>query len=460
MKEKLGRTTLYALNLIKDEYQFADNDEEAVWSRVASQHRGRPWVVGFSGGKDSTAMLVLVWWAMQELREEGHILRRKVYVTCNDTLVENPVIASYVNGVLRAIAKGAKEQGLPIEVRQTVPEADQTFWVNVIGRGYPLPLQNFRWCTDRLKIRPSAKVVDEVSQEWGSAVLVIGTRDDESASRKRSNQKHTVRGKRLSPHPLNPQVEVFKPIRGLMAGHVWGIINGYPAPWGGSNRALTEIYLDASADDYECPTTPTSDSHKSCGQSRFGCWVCPLVKEDKSMKAQAEEKHPELLPLLEFRNQLVSERDDISRRSPYMGSGRLQPQGKGQYSMDYRAEILTRLLDLEKRTGFSLISGPELCAVDRAWAVNLNPDTFYHIGPDRYPVPGPKKLSRRAYTRKVEERIKDEVFEGKPDERDLVDRLLAIQDGHTKGYLRVRKTSMRIDMEKELEGFFKKKGIV
>ena len=52
----------------------------------------RPWIIGFSGGKDSTVLLTLTWLALQQLKEKGHRLTRQVFVVCNDTMVENPVI--------------------------------------------------------------------------------------------------------------------------------------------------------------------------------------------------------------------------------------------------------------------------------------------------------------------------------------------------------------------------------
>lgn len=76
-------------------------------------------------------------------------LRRPVYVVCNDTLVENPIISSYVDEVLEQIQKAAREQDLPIFVRKTIPRLEDSFWVNVIGKGYPVPNTAFRWCTEK-----------------------------------------------------------------------------------------------------------------------------------------------------------------------------------------------------------------------------------------------------------------------------------------------------------------------
>ena len=81
----------------------------------------RPWIIGFSGGKDSTVLLTLTWYALQELKEANQVLIRNVYVVCNDTMVENPVIEEYVTMVLDMISKAAKEQQMPISVATTTP---------------------------------------------------------------------------------------------------------------------------------------------------------------------------------------------------------------------------------------------------------------------------------------------------------------------------------------------------
>jgi DNA sulfur modification protein DndC len=127
---------------IVDQYAYADGTK-------------RPWIIGFSGGKDSTVLLTLVWKALQKIRNEFSApfqLKRPVYVVCNDTMVENPIIEDYVDDVLSKIELAARDQDLPIFVKKTTPKLEETFWINVIGKGYPVPNNSFRWCTDKLKI--------------------------------------------------------------------------------------------------------------------------------------------------------------------------------------------------------------------------------------------------------------------------------------------------------------------
>jgi len=155
----------------------------------------RPWIIGFSGGKDSTALLQLVWLALKNIPAE--IRSRKIYVVCNDTLVENPVITDYVFGLLKQIQQAAVEQGLPIEVQKTIPRLEDTFWVNIIGRGYPVPNNAFRWCTDKMKIKPTSRFIIDQIAENGEAIVLIGTRSAESATRAKSIKKHEIRGSAL-----------------------------------------------------------------------------------------------------------------------------------------------------------------------------------------------------------------------------------------------------------------------
>ena len=151
-----------AISEIIDQYTYADKSD-------------RPWIIGFSGGKDSTVLLTLVWMALSKLKETipGFNFKRDVYVVCNDTLVENPVITDYVDDVLIYVERAAVDQGLPIFVKKTTPKIEETFWINVIGKGYPLPNSTFRWCTDRLKIRPTSSFLRSAFMVFNNLLIVI-----------------------------------------------------------------------------------------------------------------------------------------------------------------------------------------------------------------------------------------------------------------------------------------------
>ncbi len=158
----------------------------------------RPWVVGFSGGKDSTCALQMVWTALSALPAERR--QKPIYVISSDTLVETPVIVRYIDATLERIQAAATAQGLPIKTEKVTPTIDRSFWVNLIGRGYPAPSRRFRWCTERLKIEPADDFIRARVAEFGEVVMVLGVRTAESATRAQVMSFHRIKGSALSRH--------------------------------------------------------------------------------------------------------------------------------------------------------------------------------------------------------------------------------------------------------------------
>lgn len=432
---------------IVDQYAYADKSE-------------RPWIIGFSGGKDSTVLLTLVWKALEKIKKlpNPFQLRRPIHVVCNDTLVENPIISSYVDDVLEKIDVAAREQNLPIFVKKTTPLLEETFWVNVLGKGYPVPNNSFRWCTDKLKIRPTSNFLVEQIDEKGEAIVLLGTRYEESASRERSMRKHEIKGQRLSKHQTGVNTYVYAPIRDLMLEEIWYIINTFPSPWGFDNSILFKIYSDASADDYECPTVIVNKEHSSCGQSRFGCWTCTVVKKDKSMTALIDNGQHWMTPLLNYRNSLVEERNIHENRMPERRDGRPATHDDGTnwgpYWPAYRFKKLKELLLIQKeiqkeKPYISLISNQELIAIQVTW----NRDLYFdkNVG-DLYREIFGKDINTNntKSLNNTEKRILKEVCEDDMSYYHLIDNLISLQETKT---LMVSKYGLHNDIEKRIERF-------
>lgn len=361
--------------------EIKDKRVNEVITELADQYLeadrvNRPWIIGYSGGKDSTVLLMLTWYALIQLREQGKELNRQVYVVNNDTLVENPIIEEYVVGVLEMIKEAAKRQDLPIQVKITTPALEDTFWSCVIGKGYPVPNNSFRFCTEKMKIKPTSNFITSQVAADGEAIVLVGTRYDESQHRSLSIKRHEIIGHRLSKHPLNANTYTYAPIKSLMTEEIWGIINTLPSPWGFDNRILFNIYKDATSDDYECPDVVTDDSHKTCGQSRFGCWICTVVKDDKSMNALIQSGVTWMKPLLDFRNRLVENRNNSDLRCATRRNGQAAVDetghNLGNYTMEYRIQLLRELLQVQRdtqeyRSSVDLISSQELIAIQIIW---------------------------------------------------------------------------------------------
>lgn len=431
--------------------------EEITDQYLEKDRYNRPWIIGFSGGKDSTVLLTLVWMAMNRLKEKGENLARRVYVVCNDTMVENPVIEEYVINVLDKIDRAAKEQKMPISVTRTTPTIEDSFWCCVIGKGYPVPNNSFRFCTEKMKIKPTSQfITDQVSAD-GEAIVLVGTRLTESQARERSIKRHEIKGHRLSKHPLNPNTYTYAPIKELMLEEVWWIINALPSPWGFDNKILFDIYRDASADDYECPTVVTDDSHRSCGQSRFGCWICTVVKEDKSMSSLINSGVVWMKPLLDFRNRLVENRNVSELRCDTRRNGQRAVDetghNMGNYTMDYRVQLLRELLTIQKETqdyraSIDLITNQELIAIQVLWYRDGNFSTTVNDIYNEvygYNIPNTN-------TGLQERLLLEKSCVDNPKHFTLIQELLALQKNKV---LLMRKYGLQTDLESRLESFIR-----
>lgn len=435
-----------------------DNIIEELKDQYLEKDRcNRPWIIGFSGGKDSTVLLTLTWIAMQQLKEYGYNLLRQVYVVCNDTMVENPIIEEYVTIVLKNIQSAARQQGLPITVATTTPELEDSFWCCVIGKGYPVPNNSFRFCTEKMKIKPTSKFITNQVAADGEAIVLVGTRLSESQQRERSIRRHEIKGHRLSKHPLNPNTYTYAPIKELMLEEVWWIINTIPSPWGFDNRILFKIYADASSDDYECPAVVTDDSHRSCGQSRFGCWVCTVVKEDKSMTSLIKNGVEWMKPLLDFRNRLVENRNMSDLRSETRRNGQLAVDENGHkmgnYTMEYRVQLLRELLTIQKKTqtykaSINLITNQELIAIQVIWYRDGNfTTTVNDIYNEVYGYNIPNT------TIGLQERLLlEDACKKRPNHYQLIQELLALQKNKV---LLMKKYGLATDIEARLESYIK-----
>ena len=312
-----------------------------------------PWICGYSGGKDSTAMVQLVWQALSELMPAQ--LQKTVHVINTDTLVESPVVSIWANQSIKRMEETAKAQGLPIVPHRLTPTITNTFWVNLIGRGYPYPRRDFRWCTDRMKIDCSNRFIKSVLDAESEAIMVLGSRKAESSARRAVLEGYEKKRYRahLSPNGSFPNSYVFTPIENWSNDNVWQYLMQVPNPWGQDNKDLLAMYKGAS-EDGECPLV-VDTSTPSCGNSRFGCWVCTMVTEDRSMAAmiQNDEEKAWMLPMMEFRNHIVGDWElDRKRRDFRRKDGHLTWHNNrlvhGPYTQETRVDFLRRLLKLEK----------------------------------------------------------------------------------------------------------------
>ena len=264
----------------------------------------RPWIIGFSGGKDSTCLVQLVWNALSKLPKEN--LQKKIYVISSDTLVESPQISERIIGSLDKIEKVAKKTHLPISTNLLRPKLSDTFWVRLLGLGYPAPTPMFRWCTDMLKIANADRFIQEKVSEYGEAIVLLGMRKTESISRHQTMNLYKIENSLLSRHSKFPQTYVYTPLEDFSAEDVWNFLLQNKNPWGEENRDLLALYQDANAS--ECPLV-VDTSTPSCGGGRFGCWTCTVVEKQNYLTNLIENGEEWMEVLAELREDLKKTQD-------------------------------------------------------------------------------------------------------------------------------------------------------
>lgn len=347
-----------------------------IKAEYLSEVQRYPWIIGFSGGKDSTLVAQAVLEAVLTVPPSART--REVHMVSNNTLVESPMVIGHMNKVQRQIEDAAQNLGLPITVVTTQPEIGQTFWVLLIGRGYPSPNQSMRWCTDRLKIQPTSSYILKNVSKHGAAIVVLGVRKDESNSRRSSIDKfQNMENSNLTPHAELPGAFIYRPIVDLKLDDVWEVLGENPPPWGGTHKDLIQLYRDAGGG--ECPVVLSKEEAPGCGtkSSRFGCWTCTVVEKDKSLQGFIDVGNHHFKALVDFRDWLKEIRNKPEYRQVERRNGRMQFDlltGKhipGPFTIQARKMILDKLHETEKEFGDQLISKQEIDIIASTWADEL-----------------------------------------------------------------------------------------
>jgi DNA sulfur modification protein DndC len=425
-------------------------ENEIIDQYLYDEHTSRPWIIGFSGGKDSTMLLQIVWNALKRI--EPILLTRQIYVVCNDTMVENPKIVKFIDKTLKRIQKEANLNGMPIIVHQTTPTIENTFWVKLIGLGYPAPNKFYRWCTERLKIDPTTRFIKETASINEEAIILLGTRSDESSNRAASIKKHEIKGQRLRKHML-PNVYVYAPIKDVTTNELWQYLNQVPPPWGGTHKELVTLYRNANSGD--CPLV-IDETTPSCGNSRFGCWTCTVVNKDKSMEGLIDNGEDWMQPLADIRNFLIETRDNPEiYRQKERRNGTIHERYWGPYTFNTRVEILKRILKAQKAIqateGVELITHQEMVLIQYYWFRDCFFDTKVSQIYNRI-FKTQMDMSKQEDKIKQENELLKKTCKEQPRDMKLIQDLLALQKTKT---LLIRKRGLQADIDNLLNNFIK-----
>lgn len=329
----------------------------------------KPICVSCSHGKDSTVVASIVANALLQIPPEERT--RKVYILSSDTRVEIPQMEQHVEKQTRLINEWAKENNIPLQAEVVMrPDKHGIFYL-LIGKGYPLPTNSNRWCTHKLKIEPQEIAL----MEYGANINFVGTRLSESKKRKASVKKYHLSGD-ISFSSHNEELRMVPIIKDMEVDEVWRILST-PLPWGSAHDHRI-LYKEASG---ECPIFSTDldddeDDTPGCGV-RFGCWICMVVKSDKSTENMSL-THEWMEELVNFRAYLIEEWNKSENRSGYQRNGTQLGDGQGCIKIEARKRAFELLLETERRASegagqeIRLLSETEKEMIVKQWEEDQN----------------------------------------------------------------------------------------
>jgi DNA sulfur modification protein DndC len=315
------------------------------------------WAVAYSGGKDSSATVAFVAWAIQSGRVPAPASLSVLYA---DTRMELPPLQQTA---MRLLAK-LRDDGF--DARVVLPKLDDRFYVYMLGYGVPPPSNTFRWCTAQLKVEPMLAALTDLRERSGQKLLMLtGVRLGESAAR---DQRIAVSCSRDSGECGQGWFQSSTPeaVADTLAPLLhWRLCHVYD--W---------LYFD---DRHGYDVTDIAAVYGE-GEVRTGCVGCNLASRDTALERLL--RHPDwahLSPLLELRPlyaELKQPRWRKRKATPertQSGSYSKNGQRMGPLTMAGRAYGLERILGIQLRAGVDLINAEEAARIFEMWRLNMWP---------------------------------------------------------------------------------------
>ena len=342
-----------------EEQRLTLNDAIDLSLQSLSEYAGRyrHWAVAYSGGKDSSATVALVAWA---IRSGAIAAPDSLTVLYSDTRQELPPLqrtAMRLLGQLRA-------EGF--QARVVLPEMDRRFYVYMLGRGVPPPKNRFRWCTVALKVDPMMAALEQLHPDE-KFLMLTGVRFGESAAR---DQRIAVSCSKDSGECGQGwfQSSTDEAVADTLAPLLhWRLCHVYD--W---------LYFEQDRHGYD-----VSDIAAIYGESdtRTGCVGCNLVNEDVALKRLVQtDQWSHLAPLLELkplfrelqRAEWRKRKSEPERRRD--GQYSKNVQRLGPLTMAARRYGLETVLDIQRRAGVDLVNSAEKSRIRELWELNTWPN--------------------------------------------------------------------------------------
>ncbi len=321
----------------------------------------RHWAIAYSGGKDSTAVVAFVLWAM---RSGAIAPPDSLSVLYADTRMELPPLQQAALRIMDTV----RSFGHTAQV--VLPTMDDRFYIYMFGRGVPPPKNRFRWCTPQLKVEPMQAALADLRQRADQKLLMLtGVRLGESAAR---DQRIAISCSKDSGECGQGWFQVATPeaVADTLAPILhWRLCHVYD--W---------LYFEN--DRHNLDTTGIAAVYGD-DDVRTGCVACNLASRDNALERllrQPEWAH--LQPLMELRGlyaELTMSKNRKRKSDPELrqdGTYAMNVQRLGPLKMEARAYGLERVLDIQRRARVDLINEEEAARIRELWAANTWPNKW------------------------------------------------------------------------------------
>lgn len=350
-------------SLFEDErLRLQDAVELSLDSLREYGRRYRHWAVAYSGGKDSSATVTLVAWAIKR----GLVpAPESLTILYADTRMEYPPLHSTAMRLLERLGRDG------FEARVVLPPLDARFYVYMFGRGVPPSSNTFRWCTPKIKVEPMMAELEDLRRTSGEKLLMItGVRLGESQAR---DQRIAVSCSKNSGECGQGwfQVATDDAIADTLAPLLhWRVCHVFD--W---------LYFENGRHGYDEVTGIAAVYGDE--DVRTGCIGCPLASRDVALERVTETAEwSHLKPLLELKplfRELKRPHNRIRKPRPERrkdGKWSKNGQRMGPLTFEARAYGLECVLDIQARAGVDLINSEEKARIREMWDLGLWPNKW------------------------------------------------------------------------------------
>lgn len=297
-------------------------------------------VVSYSGGKDSSLLLLLLLEAVKKYEQAFE--DKQIYVLNVDASTDFISYKNYVYKKLNDLNKYFKKNNynnIKIEIRS--PNQNHKFFSLMIGYGYPFLIFK-KVCSSRMKQLPAKKFFSSIRSDKEDIIVLSGQRIEESSNRKRIIEKYKEKEIKRKLYIIDNKhqgyVHSFLLIKDLTTEEVF--------------------YFIRMLDKQDLIYTDLMQVYNRA--NRYGCMLCPKINEDRTAQALLQKGELYIKDLIEYKNYMMK----IIKNN----KNRIKKDGQlSKLTLISRAKLLIKLAIVQTKTNKTFITTKELKVIKQKW---------------------------------------------------------------------------------------------